>query len=237
MAEKDKKFYWLKLQNEFMNGETVDFLMSQKGGANYVVLYQMLALKTLNTQGRLCSEIGEVLIPFEPEKIQRECKWFDIDTIRVAMELYCKLGLLYRNQDNILQIANFEELVGSETYWAKVKRLQRKENVGQQLDNVQQPLISTSISSSETKSNKRFTPPTLDEIKKYIAERKSSVNAQKFYDYFNTGNWVDSKGNKVKNWKQKLITCEKFSDANNQDKYYKDTDISNLYDNMEDLDL
>ena len=237
MAEKDKKFYWLKLQNEFMNGETVDFLMSQKGGANYVVLYQMLALKTLNTQGRLCSEIGEVLIPFEPEKIQRECKWFDIDTIRVAMELYCKLGLLYRNQDNILQIANFEELVGSETYWAKVKRLQRKENVGQQLDNVQQPLISTSISSSETKSNKRFTPPTLDEIKKYIAERKSSVNAQKFYDYFNTGNWVDSKGNKVKNWKQKLITWEKFSDANNQDKYYKDTDISNLYDNMEDLDL
>lgn len=124
MAEKDKKFYWLKLKSEFMNGEIVDFLMSQKNGANYVVLYQMLALKTMNTQGKLCSEMGEVIIPFDPEKIQRECKWFDIDTVRVAMELYAKLGLVYRTQDGLLQIANYEELVGSETYWAKQKRIQ-----------------------------------------------------------------------------------------------------------------
>ena len=142
MAEKDKKFYWLKLKSEFMNGEIVDFLMSQKNGANYVVLYQMLALKTMNTNGKLCCEIGEVIIPFDPEKIQRECKWFDIDTIRVAIELYSKLGLVYTNEDGILQITQFEELVGSETYWAKQKRLERNKNIGQSLDNVQNTLIS-----------------------------------------------------------------------------------------------
>lgn len=143
MAEKDKRFYWLKLKTEFMNGEIVDFLMSQKNGANYVVLYEMLAIKTMNTNGRLCSEIGECLIPFDPDKIQRECKWFDIDTIRVAMELYCKLGLIYKDKDNILQIANFNEIVGNETYWAKQKRLQRQDEcIGQSLDNVQHTLIS-----------------------------------------------------------------------------------------------
>ena len=232
MAEKDKKFYWLKLKTEFMQGEIVDFLMSQKNGANYVVLYQMLAIKTMNTQGRLCSEIGEVLIPFDPEKIQRECKWFDIDTIRVAMELYCKLGLIYRNKDNILQIANFEEMVGSETYWAKIKRIERKEeNIGQLLENVQQPLISNiSISNSnninieekENKKNKRFIPPTLEEIQAYIDERNSSVDAQQFYDYFNAGNWVDSKGNKVKNWKQKLITWEKYDKHEQEEETFED---------------
>ena len=128
MAEKDKRFYWLKLKSEFMNGEIVDFLMSQKNGANYVVLYQMLALKTMNTNGKLCCEIGEVIIPFDPEKIQRECKWFDIDTIRVAIELYSKLGLVYKNKDGILQITRFEELVGSETYWAKQKRIQKEKD-------------------------------------------------------------------------------------------------------------
>ena len=142
MAEKDKKFYWLKLKTEFMNGEVVDFLMSQKNGANYVVLYEMLAIKTMNTNGRLCSEIGECLIPFDPEKIQRECKWFDIDTIRVAMELYCKLGLIYKDKENVLQIANFDEMIGNETYWAKQKRLQREAGIGHALDNVQKPLIS-----------------------------------------------------------------------------------------------
>lgn len=155
MAEKDKKFYWLKLKSEFMNGEIVDFLMSQKNGANYVVLYQMLALKTMNTQGKLCSEMGEVIIPFDPEKIQRECKWFDIDTVRVAMELYAKLGLVYRTQDGLLQIANYEELVGSETYWAKQKRLQRTNgNVGQIPTNVQKTLISNiSTLKSNSKDN------------------------------------------------------------------------------------
>ena len=143
MAEKDKTFYWIKLRTEFMSGETIDFLMSQKNGANYVVLYQMLIMKTINTKGYLCSKIGEVIIPYDVEKIQRDCKWFDIDTVRVAMELYAKLGLIYKNQDNVFIIANFEDMVGNETYWAKQKRIQReRENVGQIPTNVQKPLIS-----------------------------------------------------------------------------------------------
>lgn len=55
---------------------------------------------------------------------------------------------------------------------------------------------------------KGFTPPTLQEIKDYCRERKNNIDAKKFYDYFTAGNWQDSKGNKVKNWKQKIITWE-----------------------------
>ncbi len=125
MAEKDKVFYWIKLRKEFMNSETIDFLMSQKNGANYVVLYQMLIMQTLNTEGKLCNVIGECIVPFNAEKIQRDCKWFDIDTVRVAMELYAKLGLIYKNEDDILTIADFDNMVGSETYWAKIKRIEK----------------------------------------------------------------------------------------------------------------
>jgi hypothetical protein len=67
--------------------------------------------------------------------------------------------------------------------------------------------------SAESKSpkRKRFTPPTLEEVKAYCLERKNNVDPQKFYDYFNASDWIDSKGNKVKNWKQKVITWEGFS--------------------------
>ena len=52
--------------------------------------------------------------------------------------------------------------------------------------------------------------PTLEEVRDYcINVRHNNVDYQKFYDYFNEGNWIDSKGNKVKNWKQKIITWEK----------------------------
>lgn len=140
MAEKDKKFYWLKLKTEFMEGNIVDFLMSQKNGANYVVLYQMLCVKTINTKGELSTKIGELIVPFDVEKIQRDLKWFDIDTVRVALELYKKLGLVYQQEDGILTIAHFKEMVGSETYWARIKR---KENeIGNELEKIQQPLIS-----------------------------------------------------------------------------------------------
>jgi hypothetical protein len=65
-----------------------------------------------------------------------------------------------------------------------------------------------SIEEEEKPKRRRFVPPTLEEVKAYCLERKNNVDAQKFYDYFTVSNWIDSNGNKVKNWKQKIITWE-----------------------------
>lgn len=121
-----KRYYWIKLKESFMTSDVVDFLMSQKDGANYVVLYQMLCLKTINTDGRLSRQIGEIIIPYDVEKIQRDCKWFSADTIRVALELYTRFGLVYRDVDGTLVMTDHENLVGSETNWAVQKRNQQK---------------------------------------------------------------------------------------------------------------
>ena len=159
MAEKDKKFYWIKLRQSLLTSEKVDYLMSQKNGANYVVLYQCLCLKTINTSGELATTLGELIVPFDEQKIERECKWFDIDTIRVAMSLYKNLGLIYEQDNGILKITDFEDLVGSETYWAKQKRIERDrekeelKQIGQSLDNVQHTLISNILTLISNKGN------------------------------------------------------------------------------------
>ena len=57
-------------------------------------------------------------------------------------------------------------------------------------------------------TRKPFTPPTLEEVQAYCLERNNNVDAQKFYDYFSASDWYDSKGNKVKSWKQKIIIWE-----------------------------
>lgn len=119
-----KRYYWIKLKESFMQSDVVDFLMSQPNGANYVVLYQMLCLKTINTGGRLTCHIGDIIIPFDIEKIQRDCKWFSLDTVRIALELYKQLGLIYEDRDGTLVLADHAELVGSETDWAAKKRRQ-----------------------------------------------------------------------------------------------------------------
>lgn len=121
-----KRYYWIKLKDSFMNSEVVDFLMSQPNGANYVVLYQMLCLKTINTGGRLTCQIGDIIIPFDIGKIQRDCKWFSLDTIRIALGLYKQLGLIYEEQDGTLVLVNHTEMVGSETDYSAQKRIQRE---------------------------------------------------------------------------------------------------------------
>ena len=123
MAEYNKqRYYWIKLTDKFMTSDTVDFLMGQKDGANYVILYQMLCLKTVNNDGQLARTLGEIIVPYDEEKIQRDTKWFSLDTIRVAMNLYRKLGLIYEQEDGILRISNFENMIGSQTMSAEVKR-------------------------------------------------------------------------------------------------------------------
>ena len=120
-----KRYYWIKLKETFMTSDAVDFLMGQKDGANYVVLYQMLCLKTINTDGKLERHIGEIIIPYDEAKIQRDTKYFSMDTIRIALNLYKALGLIYVDQNGTLCLTDHRNLVGSETDYAEQKRNQR----------------------------------------------------------------------------------------------------------------
>lgn len=56
------------------------------------------------------------------------------------------------------------------------------------------------------KKNNTFSPPTIDEVKTYFREKGYKPDiAQRAFDYYTAADWCDSQGNKVKNWKQKMI--------------------------------
>lgn len=56
------------------------------------------------------------------------------------------------------------------------------------------------------KKKKGFAPPSLKEVKKYFKEKGySEESAAKAFDYYEANDWMDSHGNKVKSWKQKMI--------------------------------
>lgn len=46
----------------------------------------------------------------------------------------------------------------------------------------------------------RFAPPTLEDVKKYAAEKGFSINAEKFVAHYEAGNWMRGK-TKITNWK------------------------------------
>lgn len=120
-----KRFYWIKLRKDFLTSDTIEFLMSNDQGSDYVVLYLQLCTATINTSGRLESRIGEMIVPFDVDRIQREGRYFPRETVEKALDIYKRIGLIYEDCNGTLIIANYCDMVGSETDYAKQKRTQR----------------------------------------------------------------------------------------------------------------
>lgn len=67
-----------------------------------------------------------------------------------------------------------------------------------------------------SKKNKKFIPPTKEEVRAYCMEKGYNIDVDKFYDYYDVADWKDSQGNKVKNWKQRVITWNSRNSNNTQ---------------------
>ena len=67
-----------------------------------------------------------------------------------------------------------------------------------------------SLEEDKDKKRKRFSPPTLDEVKAYCAERKNNVDAERFVNYYESNGWMVGKS-KMKDWKAAVRTWEKNS--------------------------
>ena len=57
-------------------------------------------------------------------------------------------------------------------------------------------------------SKKNFVKPNVDDVRKYCVERKNSVDAQKFVDFYEAKGWMIGK-NKMKDWKACVRTWER----------------------------
>lgn len=109
-------------------------------------------------------------------------------------------------QDNETGELNAQEVIEE---WDKITCTQRVHEADTQVR------IGKDSKGKDSKGKNKFTPPTLEEVEAYCKERNSPVDPRQFWEYFNTGNWKDAKGNQVRNWKQKLLTWEKYDQPKN----------------------
>lgn len=63
-----------------------------------------------------------------------------------------------------------------------------------------------SLRSAKRSNFPEFKPPTIEEVKSYFAENGySETLAIQFYNGYDIAGWTDSRGNKIRSWKQKAI--------------------------------
>ena len=221
MAE-SKKYWYIQLNVNFFEDERIDWLCEQKNGYAYVVLYLKLCLKTANNSGILTRQIGDMIIPYNVDKIA-EITHINVDIVRVALELYKKIGLVYEADENcnFMRLPEVPGMVGCVTQAALDKRKQREKKQigdGQSPDNVQDnvqqelrvkslELRDNSVDTEKETKRKRFTPPTVSEVSDYCKERGSNIDPEQFVDFYASKGWMVGK-TPMKDWKAAVRTWE-----------------------------
>lgn len=208
----ERKYYWLKLRDDFFSSKRIKKLRNMAGGDTYCIIYlklQLLAMKNdgiIHWSGLEDNVAAELALDLDEKE----------DDVSVTLIYLLQTGLA-ETSDNIDYFFPYAiENTGSETSAAKRMRDMRERNNVTPLlrDRYVEIDIEKDIEIEKEKSkSKKFTPPTLEEVKAYVQERNSSVDPVKFWTYYDTGGWKDAKGNSVKNWKQKLLTWEKHDDV------------------------
>lgn len=165
------------------------------------------------------------------EKEIELCMQFFINErmVEIVDDIYCLTNfMMYQNQEGLEKIREQKRI--AQAKWRDRKKQGLVGNVVESTEISTDNLLSNSISISLSNSNfnsisniedelsnkkekkprtkKEFVPPTYEQVLEYAKSRGREDLARKFFDYFDTGDWIDSKGTKVRNWKQKFITWE-----------------------------
>lgn len=219
----EKGYYYLKLKENFFDSDEMKILESMENGYLYSNILLKLYLKALKNNGKLTFN---EYIPYDIRMLST-IVGHNIDIVDKAIKIFQSMHLIEILDNGTIYMLDMQKMIGSISsegvrkaeYREKILLEKNGTSVGQCPNIISNyNSISNSISNSnnielknKVKKKKDFIPPTFDEVKEYAKSRNREDLAKIFYDYYTADKdkqWVDSRGNKVSNWKCKFITWE-----------------------------
>jgi predicted phage replisome organizer len=120
----NKRYYWLKLKNDFFEGDEINWLEEQENGAVYILFYLKLCLWSLRSDGVLMRRVGKMEIPYDTKKLA-EITGTPLPAAETAMALLTSAGLVEVQENGALFMPQMEDMTGSETERAAIMRKYR----------------------------------------------------------------------------------------------------------------
>ena len=220
---------WIKLSTDLFNNRKIKQIESMPEGDTLVVIWlKLLILAGDTNDGGLVYFTKD--IPFTDQLLAHEFNR-PLATIQLALTTFQRFGMI-EIVDDMMMISNWEKyqsvdrLSEIREYNRLAKQRQREKQKA--LSMTSQGQVNTDIDKEEEveeevdkeikereedKRNKvriiHFTPPTLQEVRSYCAERKNMVDPEHFLDYYEARGWILSNGKKCRDWKACVRTWEK----------------------------
>ena len=226
----NKKYYYLRLKDNFFDSDELKILESMKDGYLYSNILLKLYLRSLKNDGKL---VVNERIPYNAEMLA-SVTGHQVGTIKQALSMFKELGLIEVLENGAIYMLDIQNFIGKGSTEADRQRIydrriseERKQNKLTQLRNLEEickkstPEIEIELekdieiekeihssAKSTTTKRKRFEKPTLSQITQYCLERNNNVNAEQFYDYYESNGWKVGK-NSMKDWKACVRTWER----------------------------
>ena len=223
----NKKYYYLRLKDNFFDSDELKILESMKDGYLYSNILLKLYLRSLKNDGKL---VVNDRIPYNAEMLA-SVTGHQIGTVKQALSIFKDLGLIDVLENGAIYMLDIQNFIGRGSSEADRKR-EYRQRIETDRTNVQTKVLEISeksppeieieleiekkiekeidSSASTTTKRKRFEKPSISDIKQYCIERNNNVNAEQFYDYYESNGWKVGK-NSMKNWQAAVRTWEKNS--------------------------
>lgn len=151
-------------------------------------------------------EYEEGTFPTSVEKLSVE-SGLSVQTVRTCLkklQLTNEITIQTTNKGTKIIVNKWNEYQGCESENNKQANEPTNKQANNQANNTKRNTRNKRTLRKKEYIEKDFIPPTLEEIEQYCKDRNNGVNPKKFFDYY-APNWLDSQGNHVRNWKQKMI--------------------------------
>ena len=232
MAE-PKRYFWLKLHKDFFQRKEIKRLRKIAGGDTYTIIYLKMLLRSIMSDGKLYFDgleddfVSELALDLDEKE----------ENVQITVQYLLKSRLLEMCSDEEYYLPDTKDSTGCETAAASRMRKCRAKKDKLERNNVT-PMLQNCYgekeidsSASTTTKRKRFEKPTLSEIKAYCIERGNKVDAQHFFDYYESNGWKVGK-NSMKNWQAAIRTWERSEYRKSNYKKNSKEDAINVVNNL-----
>lgn len=209
MAEyKHKKYYWLKLDEDFFKRHDTKIIMKMPNGYEYIVFYQQLLCESLDHDGKL--RFNE-LIPYDANMLAIVTD-HNVDIVKSAIQIFIDCGLAEIWDDKTLYMTKVQAMTGSQTEGARKKQLQRG---GQKVDNCPPEIRDkreeirdknklnkiSFLKNGENEIVENFVENaiTIDDVQDYILATGREVNVN--HIWITTNGLTEYKGQPIYDWR------------------------------------
>lgn len=209
---------WIKLNVDMFDDEKIKIIQSMPEGDSLLIVW----IKLITLAGKT-NDGGYIYINENmayTDEMLSVIMNKPLNIIQLALGTFTRLGMIelddkgiylinfekYQSLDKLQEIREYNRLA-QQKHREKIKcqKLSMTSQDCQDIDiDKDKDIDKEYIKESKKKS---FKKPTIEEIQDYCKERNNSINADAFYDFYESKNWYVGK-NKMQNWKAAIRTWE-----------------------------